>query len=768
VADLISLGRLEPTKAPTGIYTNQNDPQGLLSGIMPGGLGLPPNRGTAEYLKAYSEMPWLRAVASRVATATASTQWKLFVRKKGGERARRDRVIQRTADYALRTKLLKQAEHLEDLTEVTDHPLLTVLHDANSFQTGEQMRKVTQLHLDLVGEAFWLKERDGMGVVVGVWPIPPHWVINTPTPANPLFRVQFRAWRGMIPDTEILWFSDSDPLNPYGRGSGTAQSLADELEIDEYAAKHTKAFYFNRARPDLLVWPKQGQVHQSQVDRLEERWLSQAQGFWRAFKPYFLTREVGVQELEQNFRSQQLVQIRDAERNAVIQTFGMPPELLGVLQESNRATITAADYLFSRYVVQPRLEFQRGVLQERLVPEYDERLIVHYESPVQRDEVTEMQSAQAAPYALSIDEWRSRIGVEPLKGDKGSKHVFQQNTYEHEIGADDAPKPAMPGGGGGANGQRPKPPAQPERAIRVRDEDGTLWREPEDKGYGPREVAADQEAQVERGIMDAWLSAERVVDGDALEAACEALDEDAMVAALAPEAEDRLLRAELEPRLVRAFMLGAMAGAGALRRRGIEVRDAGAAEKRASISLDAVNPEAVAWARRHAAELMNAPAHTRARVRNLVARAHTEGITPKDLARLLRQFVGLTPEMAESVLRFREKLRAEGVAGDRLAARVRRYGDAVRARRAETIARTELIASTNGGQQALWEVAVREGHLDAASVRRVWIVTDDERLEAGCEALDGAEVGLREEFEPGLMHPPKHPRCRCAIGLTEA
>lgn len=429
-------------KAAVGTFTEDSAKRafGLLSGVLPGGLGMPPKRGTREYLLAYSEMPWLRAVASRVATSVASAEWQLFVKGKAGS-ARRDWTMQRSTDKAHRERMVKQGKEDGDLRQIEEHPLLDLLHSANDLQTGQQMRKVTQLHLDLAGESFWLKERDGLGMIIAVWPVPPDWVINTPTPTNRHFRVSFRGWRGLIPDTEMLWFAEPDPANPYGRGTGNTQALADELETDEYAAKHMKAFFYNRARPDLLVWPKTGVMRPEAVERFEEDWMGKSQGFWRAFKPYFLSREVGVKELDQNFRSLTLVQIREQERNAVIQQFGMPPELLGVIENSNRATINAADYLFSRYVVQPRLEFLRCILQERMVPEFDERLILDYVNPVQKDEEHQLKAAAAAPWSRSVDEWREMQGLPPLADKKGEVHIFSGTVKEHTMGEEPEPPP---------------------------------------------------------------------------------------------------------------------------------------------------------------------------------------------------------------------------------------------------------------------------------------------------------------------------------------
>lgn len=471
-------------RAVVGIFSEDSAKQayGLLQGIYPGQTGYPPVRGTKQFLEAYSRMPWLRAVAARIATKCATTDWQLYVQKgPDDKKAKRNVAVQRAYHGVQRRKLLKALAESDELKQIETHPLLDVLTDANSFQTGFAMRKVTQIHLDLVGEAFWLKERDALGTVIGVWPIPPDWVVSTPTPANPNFRVSFRGWRGLIPDEEFVWFVDPDPVNPYGRGSGVARSLSDELETDEYAAKHTKAWFYNRARPDLIVYPKNTPMREADVQRLENDWMDRNQGFWRAFKPYFLTREVGITELDQNFRSMQLVQLREYERNTILQVFGIPPEILGVLENSNRATITAADLVMGRYVIEPRLEFMRAILQERLVPEYDERLIIDFVSPVQDDKDFTLDAVKAYPEGFSVDEVRALTGYPAMDDDVGRVHFARTSMRPLDPTEPDGLKPPPPpelvnpdGTPAGPTPPKPKPP----NASSTGDDEGSQRRAP--------------------------------------------------------------------------------------------------------------------------------------------------------------------------------------------------------------------------------------------------------------------------------------------------
>ena len=454
------IGMVQPTlalraraaaKAVVGIFSENSAraAHGLLAGIYPGAVGMPPTPGTLQHLEAYKKMPWLRAVAGRIASKVAAAEWKVYVNRRPGEKAKLSPIVlrvQRMHDPLERRHALKLLASNGELEQLTDHVLVDLLNDANSFLTGLTMRKVTQLHLDIVGDAFWLKERGPGNTIVGLWPIPPHWILSTPTPSTRVFRVQFRAWRGAIPDTEWIWFSDVDPSNPYGRGAGTAQALTDELEADEYAAKHMKSFFYNRARPDFLVYPKIGTMTEPNVARLEDDWMNRNQGFWKAFKPYFMSKEVGIHEFGNgnNFRSQQLVQLRQHERDVVMQTFGIPPEILGVLENSNRATITAADTVFGRYVLEPRLELMRCVMQERLVPEFDERIILDYTSPVQDDKDFTLDVSKAHPYAFSVDEIRGMVNLPEMDKDVGKVHFSPINFEALDPASDDGLLPPPP------------------------------------------------------------------------------------------------------------------------------------------------------------------------------------------------------------------------------------------------------------------------------------------------------------------------------------
>jgi len=419
-------------------------------------FGQPPPRGSRELLIAYKRLPWLRAALSRIANAVASTDWELFqlvpsTRNERFIRQKQERgltfrpspwddalpkmqkkIVRSSGDT--RQKLLRLAKQLGNLVEVEDHPFLDFLHGGNPVIEGRTSRLITQVYLDLVGDAYWVLERDPAGRPMEYWPIPTTWVVERPTSRRPVYRVGYRGWEVEIPYTEVLWMRDPDPENPYGIGTGFGWALGDELETDEYTAKHLKTWFYNRAVPELLIGVESGT--EAQLRQAQERWEAQHQGFQRAYRTHWFRGKLSVTQLSQTFQNQQLVELRKFERDTIISVLGVPPEILGIIESSNRATIDVSNYLFARWVVQPRLEFWRTQLQERILPEFSEDLILNYGSPIPEDTERMLRAARIAPWALTRNEWREILGYDPdPRPEYGDVYYVPQNLVAEDANA---------------------------------------------------------------------------------------------------------------------------------------------------------------------------------------------------------------------------------------------------------------------------------------------------------------------------------------------
>lgn len=346
----------------------------------------PPKRGSIEMLRGYKTMPWLRAVTSRVGDACANVE--LVVRKRDSKGKLSD--------------------------PLTSGPLVELLRRPNPMLTHRASRKLAHLHLDMLGESFWIKERARNGEVVEILPVPPTWIREVPGPTRTTFRLQYQHESREIAREDIIWIRDIDPEEPYGRGTGLASSLADELDTDEYAAKHVKAFFFNRATPEAIV--SIDGAEKATLKAYREDWDANHRGVANAFRTLFTGKKVDVSRLDTAFRDMQLVQLRDAQRDRIVSVFGLPPEVLGILTSSNRATIDAADVLMSKYVVAPRLDMFTDGLNAGLAWEFGDDLVIEYVNPVPDDREFTKNMIATRPTAFTDNEARETAGLPPAKG----------------------------------------------------------------------------------------------------------------------------------------------------------------------------------------------------------------------------------------------------------------------------------------------------------------------------------------------------------------
>lgn len=400
--------------------------------------GEPPQRNVEALLVAYSTSPWLRAVVGRIAMSAATIPWQLYAPQatSGGPFTMNARLAH--APYPRRVRALSSAIDEGRATEIDEHPLLTLLNGTAGALLGMSLRQLTHIYLELVGEAYWQVGRNGFGMPTSLTPIPPHWIAETPSRTSPSYKVRWGTLDEDVPSKDMIAFVQPNPHSPFGRGSGIAQALADEIDIDEYAAKTARSQFYNSAVPPLLIFG--ADLTPDDVRQIRESWFERLQGFWRRGIPHFLNRKVEVKELSQNFESMEFSKLREHERDVMIQAFGIPPEIIGILENSNRATIGASEYLYNKQVIVPRMEFMRAVLQERLVPQYDPRLILSYEDPVEEDNEFYLRGASAMPSSLRVDEWRRMQGLPPLGPPQGDRFIVTNRVAVYdELGGDMSP-----------------------------------------------------------------------------------------------------------------------------------------------------------------------------------------------------------------------------------------------------------------------------------------------------------------------------------------
>lgn len=410
--------------------------QGVFSGSSSSAWGR--SRTSDAWLQAYNVVPWLRATVSRIAYSGSTLDWAIArTMSPTTKRTTRRGDIQRgTFDY--RRKALDVLRE-RDATEVYwEHPVLTLLTDMCPAIPGKQGMFISWVYYEVAGEAFFIVDRGpreswikntqtGQPLPQALWPIPPTWVARTPTPEDPTFEIRAgNVNLRNVPIGDVLWHKNPNPVNPYGRGVGDVQSLTDEFDADENAARLISWSFYNRGRPDVLIGLPGAQ--QAEVEAFRNDWNANLVGVSNALKTHFVNVDPKAIQMGYDFQHLQVLDLRKYNRDMIRQVQGIPPEILGILDQSNRATIDAADYLYNKNVIVPKAEMWREFFQRTLVVEFDERAVLDYVSPIQEDKNYTLSTAIAAPYMVKVKDWRKIAGLPPVSPAEGDLYMVPAGT----------------------------------------------------------------------------------------------------------------------------------------------------------------------------------------------------------------------------------------------------------------------------------------------------------------------------------------------------
>lgn len=365
----------------------------------------PPERNTEEWIRTFRTNPRL-AVVERIASDLSFAEGKLFRVDENG-----------------------------DEQEITAHPFLDFWANPNPLHemSSAALWRLLEIYLKLKGEGYFIMERDELGRPAELWPVPTHWVQMTPYQGFPYYTVRLTNGQLMeVPVDDMFVMKDLDPYDPFKRGLGQSEALADEIETDEYAAKFQKRFFFNDATPNLIIgMPKSTD---EQRKRFRADWLERFKGVFQSHGVATVNGDVTVNKIGESMKDMDMVNGRTFLRNAALEHYGVPREIMGITESSNRATSEAAQFIYAQNVLMPILRRREEAINHQLIPWFGDDLVWHFDDIVPRnqefDKAVGLDGWNAG--LLTKDEAREKLGMPPCKvGGDVYKTQFS-DVYVHE------------------------------------------------------------------------------------------------------------------------------------------------------------------------------------------------------------------------------------------------------------------------------------------------------------------------------------------------
>ncbi len=217
------------------------------------------------------------------------------------------------------------------------------------------------------------------------------------------------------------------------------------------------------------------------------------------------------------------------------------------------------------------------------------------------------------------------------------------------------------------------------------------------------------------------------------------------------------------------------------------------------IRYDQTNPRAIERARRNQLELVQGMTEdARQTVRSVVVEGSRTGANPREMARDIRQSIGLTPSQEQAVRNYRRALESGDYANatgralhdgrfkpkpgaelspEQIDKMTERYRQNYIAYRAETIARTESAKNVHEGLADAYKQAIDRGDITPDQLVKEWIPgprTQHARPTHHAAELLRQRPKMDEAFDVGgvrMMFPGQGPvdetaNCRCTFGTT--
>jgi HK97 family phage portal protein len=353
-------------------------------------------------MRMMSSVGTLYAIVSRTSNAVSQVDWHLYRKPRPGSSSER--------------------------TEVLRHPALDLWNMPNPFMPRQEFVETFEQHLELAGEGWWLLAYSNRSPLpLEMWPVRPDRMEPVPHPTDFLSGYMYRGPDGQqlsLDLKEAIFLRTPDPLDIY-RGLSPIRAIMNDLEGEQAAAEWNRNFFLNSAVPGgVLTTPKR--LADDAYNELRDRWAEQHKGVGNAHRVAILEQGLEWTERAFNQRDMEFTSLRTVASEKIREAYGFPLPLLGTATGSNRAVAEAANYVFARWLIVPRLERIKAALNTELLPMFgpgSDQLEFDYEDPVPEDvaaETTALKTRVDSAVALvnagwNADEVLEAVGLPPLK-----------------------------------------------------------------------------------------------------------------------------------------------------------------------------------------------------------------------------------------------------------------------------------------------------------------------------------------------------------------
>ena len=265
-----------------------------------------------------------------------------------------------------------------------DHPLYRLLHDEpNPEMTSFVFRETLMTHLLLWGNAFAQVVRNGLGEIIGLYPLQPNRMsVGRDLDTKALYYEYQTSWDEPAGEYKTIRLTPADVLHIPGLGfdglvgyspiamARNAIGLAQATE--DYGA----SFFANGAAPGgVLEHP--GTI--KDPSRVRESWQATFGGAKNGNKVAVLEEGMKYTPISVSPEQAQFLETRKFQLNEIARIFRVPPHMIGDLEKSSFSNIEQQSLEFVKYTLDPWvIRWEQAITKTLLSAREKQQLFVKF------------------------------------------------------------------------------------------------------------------------------------------------------------------------------------------------------------------------------------------------------------------------------------------------------------------------------------------------------------------------------------------------------
>ncbi len=297
-----------------------------------------------------------------------------------------------------------------------DHPLVTLFKRPCPVFSRFAFTRLIFSWLEIEGDAFLYKAKDGLGVTRELWPIMPDRMRVVPD-ASMLVKGYLYYYNGVtIPfeASEIIHIKYPNPADLYV-GMGTLQKAAYEYDTELFMKKYRVNMFKKGIRPPAVLQTDQ-ELEEDMIKRTQDLWQKAYGGVDKQGQIAVLQAGLEYKDMKVGPIELDYLEGSRATRQDILGIFRVPAAKVGIVEDVNRSNGYELERTFQKDVIKPKLILAQEHWQKDVVEEFDSRIVARYDENVPMDmEFSLRQEQQDLTQGVqTINEVRKKRGMEEV------------------------------------------------------------------------------------------------------------------------------------------------------------------------------------------------------------------------------------------------------------------------------------------------------------------------------------------------------------------